>query len=141
MGLERIGLVGVVASVVLGGLVATSGCEGVDDTVSGGQESELHGGGRFHRRHPVPDTGGVTGSGTAGPNSRAAADGGAVADCDVCTQAQRCCFAVGVQSCSFSAATCASMVGDARPAYVVACRTQLSLTSEAWGGNPPAECR
>jgi hypothetical protein len=142
MGRERIGLVAVVAGVVLGGIVATAGCEGAnDDTVSGGDEAELQGGGRFHHRHSVPDAGGVTGGGTAGTKGATAADGGAVADCDVCTQAQQCCFAVGVQTCTFSAATCSSMVGDARPAYVNACLTQLSLTRNAWAGNPPAACR
>jgi hypothetical protein len=153
MRLERIGVVGVVAGVVLGGLVATAGCEGTDDTISGEEEAELQSRGRFHRRPRVADAGGVTGAagtnggaagtngGTAGTNGGTAADGGTVADCDVCTQAQQCCSAVGVQSCTFSAATCSSMVGDARPAYVRACLTQLWVTSNAWSANPPAECR
>jgi hypothetical protein len=156
MGRERIGLVAVVvAGVVLGGLIATAGCDGVDDTVSGGDEAELQLGGRFHHRHRVPDAGAVTGGATAGtnggtvgptggpvgPTGGPAVDAGTVAGCDVCTKAQQCCFAVGVQTCTFSAATCSSMVGDAQPAYINACLTQISLTSSAWAGNPPAACR
>src|SRR4051812_20873888 len=106
MGLERIGLVGLVAGVVLGGLVATTGCVGSDDTVSGGEEAELQSG-RFHHRHRVPDAGGATGGATAGTNGgtagtnggTAGTNGATAADCDVCTKAQQCCFAVGVQSC------------------------------------------
>ena len=36
---ERIGVVGAIAGVVLGGLVAAAGCVGADDEVSGGDEA------------------------------------------------------------------------------------------------------
>jgi hypothetical protein len=152
MQLERIGLVGVIAGVVLGGIFAAAGCEGVDDPVSGPDEAELHGGSRFHHVHRVPDAGivggggsggsvGTTGGGT-GVVTGGTADGGAVADCDVCTQAQQCCDVVasGGPVCSFSAASCSSMVGDARPAYVNACLVFL-VTARGARANPPAECR
>ena len=54
MQLERIGVVGAIAGVVLGGLVAVAGCEGADDAVSGPDQAELHGGSRFHRGHRAP---------------------------------------------------------------------------------------
>ena len=41
---ERIGVVGAIAGVVLGGLVAAAGCVGADDEVSGGDEAELQSG-------------------------------------------------------------------------------------------------
>ena len=85
-------------------------------------------------------SGGTTGGGTAGTNG--APGGDAVADCDVCTQAQQCCNTVEAEPhCSFSAATCASMAVDARPAYVNACLTYVVLVRSAWSANPPAECR
>ena len=64
-------------------------------------------------------------------------------DCAVCTQAAQCCEGVapGNPVCTFSEARCFEEVDDARRAYVNACRTFLSATREAWGGNPPAECR
>jgi hypothetical protein len=121
--------------------------------------AELHEGFGFHRRHHSPDagtvggaagttgggagpvTGGTTGSATAGMGG-ATAGGGATADCDICTQAQQCCYVVEADpGCSFSAVTCASMVGDARPAYVNACLTFVVTVRAAWSGNPPAECR
>jgi hypothetical protein len=158
MRVERIGLVGAIAGVVLGGLVAAAGCDGTGDTVSAPDEAELHGGFRFHRGHFGRDagsmgggvagtTGGgmgvVTGGGSAGTSGNGAADGGAVADCDICTQAKQCCDVVQTQQpgCTFSAATCSSMVGDARPAYVNACLVFLNAVRGTWGGNPPAECR
>ena len=78
-----------------------------------------------------------------GTGVRGAAERGATADCEVCTKAQQCCEAVapGGRSCTFSAATCSSMVGDARSGYVNACLTFLSVTREAWKGNPPPACR
>ena len=80
--------------------------------------------------------------GTGGTDGNGTADGGAVADCDVCTQAQQCCDVVasGGPVCSFSAASCSSMVGDARPAYVNACLVFL-VTARGARANPPAECR
>ena len=163
MQLERIGLVGAIAGVVLGGLVAVAGCEGADDAVSGPDQAELHGGSRFHRGHSARDagsvggtvgttgggagivTGGTTGGGSGGSvgtTGAGAPDGGAVADCDVCTQAQQCCDVVasGGPVCSFSAASCSSMVGDARPAYVNACLVFL-VTARGARAKPPAECR
>ena len=139
MQLERIGLVGAIAGVVLGGLVAAAGCEGADDAVSGPDEAELHGSSRFHQRHTGQDGGSV---GSAGTNGNGAADGGSVADCDVCTQAQQCCDVVasGGPVCTFSAANCSSMVGDARPAYVNACLVFL-VAARGARANPPAECR
>lgn len=146
MQLERIGVVGAIAGVVLGGIVAAAGCEGADDAVSGPAEAELHGGSRFHHGHRARDAGSVGGSdgsvGSVGTNGNGAADGGADADCDVCTQAQQCCDVVasGGPVCSFSAASCSSMVGDARPAYVNACLVFL-VTARGARANPPAECR
>lgn len=151
MQLERIGLVGAIAGVVLGGLVAAAGCEGADDAVSSPDEAELQGGSRFHHGHRARDAGSVGGSvagsvGTTGGGTGVVTggtpDGGAVADCDVCTQAQQCCdiVASGGPVCSFSAASCSSMVGDARPAYVNACLVFL-VTARGARANPPAECR
>ena len=146
---ERIGLVGAIAGVVLGGLVAVAGCEGADDAVSGPDEAALHGGFRIHHGHRGPDAGIVGGGGSAGATGGGTGvvtggtpDGGAVADCDVCTQAQQCCDVVasGGPVCSFSAASCSSMVGDARPAYVNACLVFL-VTARGARANPPAECR
>ena len=62
MQLERIGLVGAIAGVVLGGLVAVAGCEGADDAVSGPDEAELHGGFQFHHGHRGRDAGSVGGA-------------------------------------------------------------------------------
>ena len=146
MQLERIGVVGAIAGVVLGGIVAAAGCEGADDTVSRPDEAELLGGSRFHHGHRARDAASVGGSdgsvGSVGTNGNVAGDGGAVADCDVCTQAQQCCDVVasGGPVCSFSAASCSSMVGDARPAYVNACLVFL-VTARGARANPPAECR
>jgi hypothetical protein len=160
MRLGRTGFVGAIAGVVLGGFVAAAGCEGTDDPVSGGTEAELHGGFGFHRGHRGHDagsvgggaagttggapgviTGGTSGGGT-GTNGVTGADGGAVADCDICTQAQQCCVVVqGDQpGCTFSAATCASETGDARPAYINACLVYLKAVRGVWAV-PPAECR
>jgi len=159
---ERIGVVGAIAGVVLGGLVAAAGCVGADDEVSGGDEAaaELQSGFSFHRPHrrhdagtvstgvagttgggagPVTGAGGTIGGGTAGTNG--VTGGAAVADCDICTQAQQCCDALGLTNCTFSAATCASMDDAARPGYVSACRTHLVAVRGTWGGNPPAACR
>jgi hypothetical protein len=163
MRLERIGLVGAIAGVMLGGLVSVVGCEGADDAATVGDEAELHGGVPFHHRHRGQDagrvdggaaggttgtgtsvvTGGTTGGGSAGATGSGVTDGGAVADCEICTQAHQCCLAVEIAepSCSFSAAECASMVGEARPAYVNACLVFVVSVRGAWGGNPPAECR
>jgi len=80
--------------------------------------------------------------GSGGTTGNGPADGGAAADCDICTQAQACCNAVQAdRGCSFSAATCASMTGAARPAYVNACLTEVVSVRGAWSGNPPAACR
>ena len=143
MQLERIGLVGAIVGVVLGGLVAAAGCEGAGDAGIGGDEAALHGGGPFHRGHRGHDAGGAGATATAGTTGSSAADGGAVADCDTCTKAQQCCdvVEVGGPGCSFSAATCSSMAGEARGAYVNACLTYLVTVRGAWRGNPPAECR
>ena len=161
MRVERIGLVGAIAGVVLGGLVAVAGCEGADDAVGAADQdqAELHGGARFHHGRRAHDAGtapgntGTTGGGTgvvtggttggsAGTNGNGAADGGAVADCDICTKTQQCCDVVTNHgpACTFSAATCSTMVGDARPAYVNACLVFLTTVRGAWQGNPPAEC-
>jgi len=152
---------GAVIGLVLGGLVGAAGCDGTDDVVSYGGEAELHSGFPFHHRHRGPDagsvggggagtsgggmgviTGGTTG-GAAGMNGATAGDGGPVTDCNICTQAQQCCEVVQVTqpTCTFSAATCAAEVGDARPAYVNACLTYVVTVRGAWGGNPPAACR
>jgi hypothetical protein len=98
MRFERKGVVGLLAGVVLGGLVL------------------------------------VAGRGEAGRVS--------VADCDVCTQAQRCCERVarGEAVCTFSAAKCSSMTGDGRAAYANACLTFLKAVQGTWP-EPPAECR
>jgi hypothetical protein len=144
---KRIGVVGAIAGVVLGGLVATVGCVGADE-VSSSETAELHGGFGVHRPHPRPDAGnvggvsGTTGGGSGGTNGATAVNGGAATDCDICTQAQQCCDVLaGHPQCSFSAATCSSMVGDARPAYVNGCLTFVMAVRGAWSGNPPAECR
>jgi hypothetical protein len=147
---ERTGVVGAIAGVVLGGVVATAGCVGADDEVSSVDGTELNSAFGLHRRHHSPDAGSVsgvatgrtTGSGTAGANGATAVAGGGAADCDVCAKAQQCCNVVeAAPGCSFSAVTCASMVGDARPAYVNACLTFVVTVRDAWSGNPPAECR
>jgi hypothetical protein len=148
MRIERISLVGALAGIVLGGLVAV-GCDGADDTVSAGDEAALHSGFQFHRRHRGADAGSAGGSvaGTTGGGSGVEGATGTTGrapstDCDVCTQAQQCCEAVapGDPVCSFSAATCSSMDGDARPAYVNACLTFL-VAARGAQANPPAECR
>jgi hypothetical protein len=168
MQLKRIGLIGAIAGAVLGGLVAVAGCDGTDDAVGGQDQGELHGGFPFHHRHRGQDAGSVGGAGasggasggvttgggmgvvtggttggSAGTAGTGGADRGAVADCDVCTQAQQCCEVVDADktACSFSAATCSAEVGDARPAYVNACLVFVVTVRGAWGGNPPAECR
>lgn len=147
MRIGEIGFLGVVAGVVLGGIVATTGCEGADDGVTGEERGELRGGFRFHHRHDRPDAGSDAGAvvggdaGTTGGGS-GAVTGGTTTDCDICTRAQQCCEAVapGNDVCTFSAATCASMVGEARPAYVNACLTFFVSARGAQQPNPPAEC-
>ena len=168
--MERLRFVGAIAGVVLGGVIAATGCQGADDGVSGSDEAALHGGARFHHGNRGHGAGGVAGStatpgggmgvvtggttgggsagsvgsvGSVGTNGSGAADGGAVADCDICTKTQQCCDVVTSQGpvCTFSAATCASMVGDARPAYVNACLVFLRAVQGTWQGNQPAECR
>lgn len=151
MRLERIGLMGALAGVVLAGLVTGSGCDGApdDDGVSRAGQAELRSAFPVHRLHPMHDAGSVGGipggaTGTSGSGGSAPADGGIVAsDCDICGQAYRCCAVVEADrpGCSFSAETCSSMVGDARPAYVNACLTYVVSVRGAWSGNPPAECR
>src|ERR1051325_10120401 len=111
MKIERIGWVGAIAGVVLGGLIATAGCDGAGDAVSGADDAELHGGFQFRHGHRRVDAGGVdtggvagttgtgttgTGTGTTGTGTTGAgtADGGAAPDCDICTQAQQCCDVV-----------------------------------------------
>jgi len=154
MQLGRISFAGMVAGILLGGLVTAAACDGTDDSLdSTSGEAELRGSFPFHRRHPGHDAGsvgGAPGGGTAPVGSGGVAspgnppaDGGAAADCDICTQAQACCNAVQGDrgGCSFSAATCASMTGPARPAYVNACLTEIVSVRGAWSGNPPAECR
>ena len=156
MQLERIGFVGVVAGVLLGGLVAGAGCEGADEGVSAPGEAELRGGFPFHHRRPGHDAGSVGGDaggmpgGGAGPIGSGGADGTgsgpagtAPADCDICSQAKQCCSVVEANGpgCSFSAETCASMAGDAHAAYVSACLTYVVSVRGVWAGNPPAECR
>jgi len=159
---ERIGLLGVISGMVLGGLVAGPGCGGPDDAVSGGDQEELSGGFLYHRRHRVRDagsvggsgagtvdagtpsgTGGTIGDGTGGTGGTSGSGPvGGAEDCGVCTQAQQCCGVVEVDGpgCSFSAATCSSMVGDARPAYVNSCLTFVVAVKDAWAGRPPAGC-
>jgi hypothetical protein len=141
------GLMGMVAGVVLGGIVATAGCEGADDDIGPERQAELRSGFRFHHRHGGPDAGtvggGVGGAAGAGGAAGTTGRGGAVADdCDVCTQAQQCCevAAPGDPVCTFNAAKCSSMQGDARPAYVNACLTFL-VAARGARANPPAECR
>ena len=55
---------------------------------------------------------------------------------------EQCCevAAPGDPVCTFNAAKCSSMQGDARPAYVNACLTFLGAARGA-RANPPAECR
>jgi len=154
MRVERMGLVGAVAGVVLGGFVAVGGCEGSDMGTAVAEQGELHGRPVFHGRRGrdaggVADagTGGVTGGpagvGTVGTDGPAATDGGSIADCGICTQAKQCCdeVAAGGPVCAFNAETCSSMVGDARAAYVRGCGDFLWTTSAAWSGSPPAACR
>jgi hypothetical protein len=152
MRLERIGLVGAVAGVVLGGLVAVAGCGGHYDTGGGADAAELHGGFPFHHRHHGQDAGSAGGSaaGTTGGGGTGGSvgvtttgTGGNVASCDLCTQAQACCDVVESEGpgCTFSAAKCASEPGDALPAYANNCLVFLVTVRGAWGGNPPAECR
>lgn len=151
--MQRKGMVfgGLVASVLLGGLVAgAGGCAGPDDAVSSADQAELRGGFPVHRRHFGHDAGsagalpdGGAGPGDSGTTSSPADAGAPATDCDVCAQASRCCSVVEAEraGCSFSAETCASMSGDARPAYVNACLTYVVSVRGAWSGNPPAECR
>jgi hypothetical protein len=148
---ERSGVVGAIAGVVLG-IVATAGCMGDNDPGTTADAGELQGFG-YHRRPHRPDAGSVGGvagmtgggagpitGGTTGPGTTG--NGGAAADCDICTTAQQCCNVVEADpACSFSAVTCASMVGDARPAYVNACLTFVMAVRGVWSGNPPAACR
>src|SRR4051794_21587364 len=132
MRVERMGMVGAVAGVVLGGFVALGGCEGTDPGTGVAEEGELHGRPGFHGRRPS-DAGGVadaasagTGGITGGPGDASnvrtdgavATDGGSITDCGICTQAKQCCEAVtaGGPVCAFNAETCSSMVGDARAA-------------------------
>ena len=156
MQLGRMGLVGAIAGVVLGGLFAAAGCEGVDDEVSSADQAELHGGYWSHRRHRGPDAGsvggtagttgggGVTGGAPGGRSGATTVDAGAPTDCDICTQAQACCIAVRDDNagCTFSAATCASESGAARPAYVNACLVDLmAVRGVRTAAQLPAECR
>jgi hypothetical protein len=161
MRLERIGLLGVISGMVLGGLVAGPGCGGSDDTVSGGDQEGLSGGFLYHHRHRVrdagsvggspvgsvdggtqPGTGGTIGGGTGGTTGSGPVGGGVAEDCGICTEAQQCCDVVEVDGpgCSFNAATCSSMAGDARPAYVNSCLTFVVAVKDAWAGHPPAGC-
>jgi hypothetical protein len=121
-------------------LVAVTGCAGADDPATTEQQGELHGGFSFHHPHHGPDAGGSMTGGTSGANGPTT---GPQADCDVCTQAAQCCAVVesGGTGCSFSAATCSSMAGPARPAYVNACLTYVVTVRSAWSENPPAACR
>src|SRR3954452_13854760 len=102
---ERMGVVGAIAGVVLGGMVATAGCMGDDEPVTTGDAAALHEGFGFHRRHHSPDAGSVGGAagmtgggagpvtgGTTGPGTTVT--GGAATDCTICTQAQQCCNAL-----------------------------------------------
>ena len=160
MRLGRIGFVGAIAGVVLGGFVMTAGCDGVDDSASTENQGELHRGFWSHRGHRGQDagtvggaagttsggegTGGATGTGTAGQSGATTVDGGTTWDCDVCTQAQACCQAVRPDptTCLFSAATCESMSGAARPAYVNACLVDLmAVRGVRTGDQLPAACR
>jgi hypothetical protein len=157
MQMGRIGLLGAIAGIVLGGFVMTAGCDGADDSVSSNEQGELQRGFWSHRRHrghyagTVAGTtgggegsGGATGTGTAGRSGATPADGGTVADCNICTQAQACCQAVRPDptTCMFSAATCESMSGAARPAYVNACLVDLmAVRGVRTGDQLPAACR
>jgi len=152
MRFERISLVGAIAGVVLGGLVAVAGCGGHYDTGGGADAAELHGGFPFQHRHHGHDAGSVGGSiggsaggagGAGGMMSVTSGTGGAIANCDLCTQAQQCCDVVETEGpgCTFSAAKCSSEPGDARTAYANNCLVFLVTVRGAWGGNPPAECR
>ncbi len=137
------GWAGGIAGVLLTGVVAAAGCAGADDPGTSETQAELRSGEWFHHPHRDDGAGGTTVAGTGGMNGSTTADGGAATDCSICTQAQRCCGVVESQGpgCSFSASTCASMTGAARPAYVNACLTYVVSVRGAWGGNPPAECR
>jgi hypothetical protein len=123
------------------------------DQVNGGDETTVQSGFRYHRRHggrdggsvagsPGGGTAGATGAGTAGSSGATARDAGTgpVTDCEICTTAAQCCTAVEARQCSFSAAACDSMVGDARPAYINACLVYVMSVRGVWGGAPPAEC-
>jgi len=145
----RMGWVGGIAGLMLGVLVAAAGCAGADDTVTTEQEGELHNGFSFHHPRHRPDGGGANTGGTSGREApggmtgSTGSDAGAVADCNVCTTAEQCCGAVEGKPapCSFSATTCSSMTGAARPAYVNTCVTYVASVRGVWAGNPPAECR
>jgi hypothetical protein len=149
MHIERIGVVGLVAGVMLGGIVAMAGCEGADDAVSGGDEEEVQSGFRLHRRHRGADAGSVAGTtggatgGAGGTNGAVAPGGGAVADSDICAKAERCCKVLpGYPTCPFKAApTCPWTVGEVPPDCAVGCITFVMAVRGTWGGNPPAECR
>jgi hypothetical protein len=146
MRIERMGLVGAIAGVLLAGFVAAAGCEGSDDddAVGGGEQAELRGGFRFPR-HRANDagsvgggaggtTGGGVGGGAGGTNGATAPDGGAAADCEMCAKAQRCCAVVEGRVCSFG--------GTCDPAQPhIGCLTYVVSVRGVWGGNPPAECR
>src|SRR5882724_11536483 len=63
------------------------------------------------------------------------------AGCKPCATASACCDAVGGgPECVFSAATCASLTGNARDTYIDGCQTFVKSVAVAWKQKPPSEC-
>jgi hypothetical protein len=152
MRLERIGLL-VAASVVLGGLAVTAGCDGGEDALDDGEPAISAGDLRVRRHHRGRDGGGAagtTGAGTAGDTGGGTAGNtgggtagtsggggdGAPADCNLCTKAQQCCEAVqpADRPCFFNAGTCSD-------ASVRGCLVYLNTVRSVWGFEPPSQCR
>ena len=151
MQLDRIGLL-VAASVVLGGLAVTVGCDGGEDALDDSEPALSASDLRFPRHHRRQDGGGAagaagaagitgagmagqTGSGTAG-KSGGAGDGVTTADCSLCTKAQQCCEAVQAadRPCYFNAGACSD-------ASVNGCLVYLNTVRSTWSFEPPSECR
>ena len=127
------------ASILLGGLVASTGCEGVetDDTVA--DDVTLPGTPAFHsRRHFRGRTGSAGMSG--GDGSGTARDAGTpAASCELCATTQQCCEAANVP-CTFSVEACTSRTGVARDAYAHNCLVFIKAITGA-RADPPAVCR
>jgi hypothetical protein len=133
------------AGILLGGLVATTGCGDaeIDDTVA--EDVALPGTPAFHsRRHFRGRTGMAGNTGAGGGGSSVGGDAGApVTSCEVCTKAQQCCDAANV-TCTFSASTCSTLSPAARDPYAHNCLVFLKAIVGAHigrGVSPPAACQ